>query len=485
MAQSFRVDRVSEATEPPALDDATSVLRDFTEGEVLATSGLPAHVLSSEGPKSALVRAIGEAYDHHRALVLTPDAVWLTLAHGLAAHVLANAEQFRDRLVRHEGVETLRVDVDAPIGELDPDAWAVVIARFEDAIVEHTGPGIARFFAADFSTSTAIDRTVSRVLLMSALSRYFDFSMDCICGIPRVRLEGSVDDWCRLRDRVALFHEWDLSTWQEALLPICDELVRTAEGKPSLEFWRHVYKSEEAYGSDVVTGWLSQLFLFREGSVGPLEPNEVVGTRAGRTWVYQPMHLADFPATVGAVTVRAMEGAVEHRLRVHAGLAFATYDPASREVGTASAWWVERRGLDTLFARLGPTRTVAMEPPDVMSASATLVELVHRFGGQAILDGAFVVATGSFVPRQPMQAGPVPVIVADGWFELATLPDGRVLCFRDVREHLAPGQFGHREEYTLVASDAVPGADARIIARSTLDLLERLVEDPRYFDRDA
>ena len=49
----------------------------------------------------------------------------------------------------------------------------------------------ARFFASDFSTSTSVDRTAGRVLSLAALSRYFEFEMMCICGIPRIRLEGT------------------------------------------------------------------------------------------------------------------------------------------------------------------------------------------------------------------------------------------------------------------------------------------------------
>ncbi|MCB9631694.1 MAG: DUF4419 domain-containing protein [Sandaracinus sp.] len=472
MSQTFRVDRATETTEPPALGAPADVLQQYVDGEVLATSRPPSHVLRAEGPRSALVRAIGEAYDHHRALVLTPDAIWLTIAHGFSAHVLQNAERFRERLVRHQGVETLSVTVDRALEDLDEAGWSEVVAAFEAASVEHTGPGFARFFAADFSTSTSVDRTAGRVLSLAALSRYFEFEMMCICGIPRIRLEGTVEDWRRLRERVALFHEWDLQAWQDALLPICDELVRSAEGKPSLEFWRHVYKSEEAYGSDVVTGWLSQLFLFQEGDGGTLAPSLVLGTRQGRSWVYEPMGLLDFPATVGAVSIRARNGETEHRIRVHGGLAYATYDPQTREVGVASGWWVERRAVDALL-ELGPHRAAPREWTALDSASALLLEWLHRYRGQPILGGAFVMGGE---PELVMREAP-----GAAWFEIAHLPDGRVLCMRN-----AYGRDPHvrYEEYAIAPADGPPPDDAPILARSTQALLERLVADPRFFDRD-
>jgi hypothetical protein len=475
MSRTFAVDRVTEATEPPVLAAPEDVLREYADGELLATSSAPRHVLGAHGPRAALVRAIGEAYDHHRALVITPDAIWLTIAHGVSAHVLQNAERFRERLVRHRGVETLRVVVDRALEELDEAAWSEVVAAFEAASVEHTGPGLARFFAADFSTSTSVDRTAGRVLSLAALSRYFEFEMMCICGIPRVRLEGNVDDWGRIRERVALLHEWDLRAWQDALLPICDELVRSAEGNPSLEFWRHVYKSEEAYGSDVVTGWLSQLFLFVEGPGGTLFPNTAIGTRRGHTWVYDSVSLLGFPATVGAVPLRASNGDEEHLLRLHGGVAYATYDPVTHEVGAASGWWVERRTIDALL-ELGPHRAAPGEWRSLVPASALLVEWLDRYRGQPILDGAFVMAScdPELVVRGISDSN-------EAWFEIARLPDGRVLCVRSVYELES---YARHEEWAIAPADGPPPHDAPIVARSTAGLLERLIADPRFFDRD-
>ena len=46
-----------------------------------------------------LLSAVGRAFAEHRRLVLSPDAVWLTIAQGIAQHVRLHAEQLRPRLV--------------------------------------------------------------------------------------------------------------------------------------------------------------------------------------------------------------------------------------------------------------------------------------------------------------------------------------------------------------------------------------------------
>lgn len=54
--------------------------------------------------------------------MLTPDAIWLTLAQGFALHVNENAEALRDRFVRHDGRKTLVVH--------SAEGWAAAFEGF-------------------------------------------------------------------------------------------------------------------------------------------------------------------------------------------------------------------------------------------------------------------------------------------------------------------------------------------------------------------
>ena len=59
-----------------------------------------------------LLSAVARAFADHRPLVLSPDAVWLTIAQGVAQHVRLHAEELRPRLVRHAGRKRLNVIID-------------------------------------------------------------------------------------------------------------------------------------------------------------------------------------------------------------------------------------------------------------------------------------------------------------------------------------------------------------------------------------
>src|SRR5438067_632133 len=59
-----------------------------------------------------LLGAVYTAFSHHRPLVLTPDAVWLTISQGIAHHMARHGERLRSRFVAHTGRIVLQFDAD-------------------------------------------------------------------------------------------------------------------------------------------------------------------------------------------------------------------------------------------------------------------------------------------------------------------------------------------------------------------------------------
>ena len=99
--------------------------------------------------------------------------------------------------------------------------------------------------------------------------------MSCLCGIPKVTLEGTPEDWRRIRDRVEVLATFELECWVSRLRPILDEFVLTAEGHPTLEFWQAIYKPKQAYGANLATGWITDLFPY-VGDAAPRERNHTL-----------------------------------------------------------------------------------------------------------------------------------------------------------------------------------------------------------------
>jgi hypothetical protein len=206
-----------------------------------------------------LIDAVHLAFSQHRPLTLSPDAIWLVIAQGFGHHVAENSEALRHRLVRHQGRRELVTSV---YDDLSLASFESAIAAFSSQIREATDPVLYETLVCDFSTTTPAIRTASEVALMDCFSSYFDYSMRCVCGIPKITIEGSLDDWQRIRARVEVIETYGLGWWVSRLRSILDEFVLAASGHPTREFWKAIYKPEKAYGGDVATGWIADLFPY-------------------------------------------------------------------------------------------------------------------------------------------------------------------------------------------------------------------------------
>jgi Domain of unknown function (DUF4419) len=205
-----------------------------------------------------LIDAVHVAFSQHRPLALSPDDIWLVIAQGFSHHVAENAEALRYRLLRHEGSRELS----ANCADLSQANLEHAIANFSTQIQQATDPVLHETLLCDFSTTTPAIRTASEVVLMDTFSSYFTYIMRCLCGIPRITIEGTVNDWQRIRARIEVIETYGLQWWVSRLRPILDEFVLAAEGHPTREFWQAIYKPAQAYGTKVVTGWITDLFPY-------------------------------------------------------------------------------------------------------------------------------------------------------------------------------------------------------------------------------
>jgi hypothetical protein len=231
MAITITVSDVKVASEPmkvrPRADAMKRLLCGKSERRIeqIWESGAD---LVSANDMNALAQAAHDAFYMHYPLVLSPDAVWFCLAQGFAQHVSLNAEALRHRFVRHEGKKKLVVArTDFELGR--PNPWPEVFGAFSTQIAEHVGK-MRDLVVANFSTTGPVERAGSEIVLMDAFQAYFEYAMLAGCGIPSVTLLGTPDDWRSVRRRAAMLSEFGLEWWTSALLPVLDEIVRTAEG---------------------------------------------------------------------------------------------------------------------------------------------------------------------------------------------------------------------------------------------------------------
>lgn len=259
MAITFEVSKVEVGTKKLALGPALAAFakRLGKAGEA-AAANLPALVATDLHP---FVHAAHVAFDQHLPLVISPDDVWLCIAQAFAHHVDMNAEALREHFVQHEGKAQIVVIRDGfRKGSPDND-WPGVFGQFSEAIAAHIGKQ-RDLVVAGFSTTGPVERAASEVVLMSAMKSYFEYVVLTRCGIPRVTLLGTPEDWRSVKRRAEHLAEYGLEKWVKQLSPIVDEFIAASEGRANRERWQSFYKFESGSGGDRVTGWINVLFPF-------------------------------------------------------------------------------------------------------------------------------------------------------------------------------------------------------------------------------
>ena len=268
-----------------AVDDVDAVrtrlpsrrLRDLT-GDVLIIGGDPDLLVLEPNGVHPLLSAVARAFAEHRPLVLSPDTVWLTIASGVAQHIRLHAEELRPRLVSHPGRKKLTVTIDGPM-PADAASWADLVAEFSKLLAAEIRD--AEVFECDFSTSTEVERTASRIVLMDAYSPYFSYWLSAVCGIPEITLTGTAGDWRKIRDRIDVIAGLGLERWCRSLAPITGQFVRAAQGDADVAFWRRIYNPADAYGGPVITGWAARLYPYLEVDGAVSWPNHLLDLPVG------------------------------------------------------------------------------------------------------------------------------------------------------------------------------------------------------------
>src|SRR5262249_50413395 len=113
-----------------------------------------------------------------------------------------------------------------------------------------------------FSTTGRVEKAAAEVVLLDTLQSYFSYEFVTCCGIPKVTLEGSAEDWHAIVARVQKMTDLGLEWWTKPLLPVLNQFVAASRGKVDRGFWQSIYKLNDASGGPYITGWINAFFPY-------------------------------------------------------------------------------------------------------------------------------------------------------------------------------------------------------------------------------
>merc|ERR1719295_2251096 len=241
-------------------------------GKLEASSDPNVDVVQSGGRSTicSFIEASVTAWSNHYPIRFKPEHIWLLILQGVAVHVDQNAEKLRKKYVNHEGKKTLTVRRDGFVLGSDKNDWEGVIEEFVEQIDANTVKDTVQLFDCDFSGSTMMEKICTKVTIMDICKNYFGYMMRTLCGFPQITLDGTKEDWIRLKQKASALLKDKVdkefgSRWGSALLPLLDRFIGAFDGEIDGLFWNSMIKRGGTFGSgsySFFSGWFNILFPF-------------------------------------------------------------------------------------------------------------------------------------------------------------------------------------------------------------------------------
>jgi hypothetical protein len=267
----FNVDNVEKCFESPHLISASNVWKTRVGNLDYQTLTLDVKLIDCDLP--GFIAACHTAYDEHRPLSIKPDDLWLLVLQVFAEDVNQHPNLYRNTVLNFQGEEKkkieIRRDTFGPPGSWAND-WMGCIPELIEKVSESVQPKFKGVIANRFSTTTPIHQIAGWVGVMYAFHPYFSYVVRTRCGIPRIRLEGTLQDWeslqTRIKEIVTIMADKNPSRkdWTLKVIGVVDNFVSAVKGNVDVDFFKNFYKREKMSGGDIVSGHINVFFPYKK-----------------------------------------------------------------------------------------------------------------------------------------------------------------------------------------------------------------------------
>ena len=253
--------------------------------------------------KSSLIQGLVLAYKNHYPITITPDMIWILVLQGFSRFMEKYENLVRERFVNFQGKKDLKIERLAySPATATKEVWDGIIKEFVEKIGKHVGQECIDNLECNFSTTSQVAQVTSQVAIMSAMKQYFNYRVLMAgCGISSITLEGSVQDWEKIKSKLEFLSTKALKWWTKHLIPIIDNIIATkkyynSKGKLNeelIEFWKGMIRLKgrgDLYDPHLINGWIVK-FIPNLSNEKPEVYEEIYETQIPDQIISCPMEL--------------------------------------------------------------------------------------------------------------------------------------------------------------------------------------------------
>jgi hypothetical protein len=230
------------------------------------------------------------AYNNYKDIVFSVNDLWAVITLNLSKYINDNSEILRNKFVFHEDKIELNVIEYANSIE-ESISMEYKWDNFFEQIIKHinanTKGDVVNMIINDFSVGDKFYTIMSVATIMDSFKKYFSYGR-CIlgCGIPGVHLEGTREDWIKLKTKIENLASLSkdsgdsndpLIMYIKATGKIIGEFINTYDGNVNVEFWNRIAATEErriGSGSQIQTyleGWITHFYqIYKKIDLGSI-----------------------------------------------------------------------------------------------------------------------------------------------------------------------------------------------------------------------
>ena len=219
--------------------------------------------------KSSLIQGLVLAYKNHYPITITPDMIWILVLQGFSRFMEKYENLVRERFVNFQGKKDLKIErMEYSPNTATKKVWDGIIKEFVEKIGKHVGQECIDNLECNFSTTSQVAQVTSQVAIMSAMKQYFNYKVLMAgCGISSITLEGSIQDWEKIKSKLEFLSTKALKWWTKHLIPIIDNIIATkkyynSKGKLNeelIQFWKGMIRLKgrgDLYDPHLINGWI-------------------------------------------------------------------------------------------------------------------------------------------------------------------------------------------------------------------------------------
>ena len=175
-----------------------------------------------------------------------------------------NAERNRYKFVNFEGREDIIIRTDLNLFRASDDQWQVIIEKLMKETLKkiNINKNILNVFKKKFSTSTREEEVAITVTFLSIFKKYFKYSIDGTCGISKITIEGTIEDWELLLNKIIEIGNLDeeIIFWTDEIKKIVQKIINTLKTrKPDINFFKNMVQNTDRSKEcqpDIINGWI-------------------------------------------------------------------------------------------------------------------------------------------------------------------------------------------------------------------------------------